>query len=78
MASQPGSADAAERAEKFRRKYWDKLQTLRHQPLCVWTVGSWVSPRLPAPYCSPLWDLVPGRQRSHQHHPTLSPVPMGP
>lgn len=33
VASQPGAADAAERAEKFRRKYWDKLQTLRHQPL---------------------------------------------
>lgn len=33
VASQPGSADAAERAEKFRQKYWDKLQTLRHQPL---------------------------------------------
>lgn len=33
MASQPGSVDATERAEKFRQKYWGKLQTLRHQPL---------------------------------------------
>lgn len=33
VASQPGSADAAERAQKFRHKYWDKLQTLRQQPL---------------------------------------------
>ena len=33
VASQPGSVDAAERAEKFRQKYWRKLQTLRHQPL---------------------------------------------
>lgn len=33
VASQPGAVDAAERAEKFRHKYWDKLQTLRRQPL---------------------------------------------
>lgn len=33
VASQPESMDAVERAEKFRQKYWGKLQTLRHQPL---------------------------------------------
>lgn len=38
VASQPGSADAAERAEKFRRKYWDKLQTLCHQPFAYGTL----------------------------------------
>ncbi|XP_070259989.1 LOW QUALITY PROTEIN: 4'-phosphopantetheine phosphatase [Myotis yumanensis] len=38
VASQPGSADAAERAEKFRHKYWDKLQTLRHQPFAYGTL----------------------------------------
>ncbi|KAG8505477.1 Pantothenate kinase 4 [Galemys pyrenaicus] len=38
VASQPGSADAAERAEKFRQKYWDKLQTLRHQPFAYGTL----------------------------------------
>lgn len=32
-ASQPDSVDAQERAEKFRQKYWNKLQTLRQQPL---------------------------------------------
>ncbi|XP_078498599.1 4'-phosphopantetheine phosphatase isoform X1 [Lissotriton helveticus] len=32
IASQPESSDAAERAEKFKQKYWNKLQTLRHQP----------------------------------------------
>lgn len=32
-ASQPDSIDALERAEKFRQKYWNKLQTLRQQPL---------------------------------------------
>lgn len=32
-ASQPDSVDALERAEKFRQKYWNKLQTLRQQPL---------------------------------------------
>jgi len=32
-ASQPDSVDAPERAEKFRQKYWNKLQTLRQQPL---------------------------------------------
>ncbi|XP_055984410.1 4'-phosphopantetheine phosphatase isoform X2 [Sorex fumeus] len=38
VASQPGAADATERAEKFRRKYWDKLQTLRHQPFAYGTL----------------------------------------
>ncbi|XP_032719089.1 4'-phosphopantetheine phosphatase isoform X1 [Lontra canadensis] len=38
VASQPGSADAAERAEKFRQKYWGKLQTLRHQPFAYGTL----------------------------------------
>ncbi|XP_036712444.1 4'-phosphopantetheine phosphatase isoform X2 [Balaenoptera musculus] len=38
VASQPGSVDAAERAEKFRQKYWDKLQTLRHQPFAYGTL----------------------------------------
>nr|KAF6268181.1 pantothenate kinase 4 (inactive) [Myotis myotis] len=38
VASQPGSADAAERAEKFRHKYRDKLQTLRHQPFAYGTL----------------------------------------
>nr|XP_033777875.1 4'-phosphopantetheine phosphatase isoform X3 [Geotrypetes seraphini] len=31
-ASQPDMVDAEDRAEKFRQKYWNKLQTLRHQP----------------------------------------------
>ncbi|XP_045715647.1 4'-phosphopantetheine phosphatase [Phyllostomus hastatus] len=38
VASQPGSVDAAERAEKFRHKYWEKLQTLRHQPFAYGTL----------------------------------------
>ncbi|CAK6440518.1 unnamed protein product [Pipistrellus nathusii] len=38
VASQPGSADATERAEKFRHKYWDKLQTLRLQPFAYGTL----------------------------------------
>ncbi|XP_064446146.1 4'-phosphopantetheine phosphatase isoform X2 [Mirounga angustirostris] len=38
VASQPGSVDAAERAEKFRQKYWSKLQTLRHQPFAYGTL----------------------------------------
>ncbi|XP_057383199.1 4'-phosphopantetheine phosphatase isoform X2 [Balaenoptera acutorostrata] len=38
VASQPGSVDAAERAEKFRQKYWDKLQTLRYQPFAYGTL----------------------------------------
>ncbi|XP_077881182.1 4'-phosphopantetheine phosphatase isoform X1 [Ictidomys tridecemlineatus] len=38
VASQPESADAAERAEKFRQKYWSKLQTLRHQPFAYGTL----------------------------------------
>ncbi|KAM8790268.1 4'-phosphopantetheine phosphatase isoform 2-T2 [Rhynchonycteris naso] len=38
VASQPGSVDVAERAEKFRHKYWDKLQTLRHQPFAYGTL----------------------------------------
>ncbi|XP_053776753.1 4'-phosphopantetheine phosphatase isoform X3 [Desmodus rotundus] len=38
VASQPGSVDAAERAEKFRHKYWDKLQTLRLQPFAYGTL----------------------------------------
>nr|KAF6507034.1 pantothenate kinase 4 (inactive) [Rousettus aegyptiacus] len=38
VASQPGSADAAERAEKFRQKYWAKLQALRHQPFAYGTL----------------------------------------
>ncbi|KAL7981514.1 hypothetical protein Chor_002410 [Crotalus horridus] len=37
-ASQPDSVDAAERAEKFRHKYWDKLQTLRQQPFAYGTL----------------------------------------
>uniref|UniRef100_A0A670IFX8 4'-phosphopantetheine phosphatase n=1 Tax=Podarcis muralis TaxID=64176 RepID=A0A670IFX8_PODMU len=37
-ASQPESVDAAERAEKFRQKYWDKLQTLRQQPFAYGTL----------------------------------------
>ncbi|XP_044301352.1 4'-phosphopantetheine phosphatase isoform X2 [Varanus komodoensis] len=37
-ASQPDSVDAAERAEKFRQKYWDKLQTLRQQPFAYGTL----------------------------------------
>ncbi|CAJ0962522.1 unnamed protein product [Ranitomeya imitator] len=32
VASQPDAKDAADRAEKFQQKYWNKLQTLRHQP----------------------------------------------
>ncbi|XP_030393310.1 pantothenate kinase 4 isoform X2 [Gopherus evgoodei] len=38
MASQPDSTDAAERAEKFRQKYWNKLQTLRQQPFAYGTL----------------------------------------
>uniref|UniRef100_A0A452SNR2 4'-phosphopantetheine phosphatase n=1 Tax=Ursus americanus TaxID=9643 RepID=A0A452SNR2_URSAM len=38
VASQPGSVDATERAEKFRQKYWGKLQTLRHQPFAYGTL----------------------------------------
>uniref|UniRef100_A0A8C0J1F6 4'-phosphopantetheine phosphatase n=1 Tax=Chelonoidis abingdonii TaxID=106734 RepID=A0A8C0J1F6_CHEAB len=38
MASQPDSIDAAERAEKFRQKYWNKLQTLRQQPFAYGTL----------------------------------------
>uniref|UniRef100_A0A2K5QUH8 4'-phosphopantetheine phosphatase n=1 Tax=Cebus imitator TaxID=2715852 RepID=A0A2K5QUH8_CEBIM len=38
VASQPDSADAAERAEKFRQKYWNKLQTLRQQPFAYGTL----------------------------------------
>ncbi|XP_050787672.1 4'-phosphopantetheine phosphatase isoform X2 [Gopherus flavomarginatus] len=38
MASQPDSADAAERAEKFRQKYCNKLQTLRQQPFAYGTL----------------------------------------
>ncbi|XP_026966253.1 4'-phosphopantetheine phosphatase isoform X2 [Sagmatias obliquidens] len=38
VASQPGSVDAAERAEKFRQKYWNKLQTLRQQPFAYGTL----------------------------------------
>ncbi|XP_052571019.1 4'-phosphopantetheine phosphatase isoform X2 [Peromyscus californicus insignis] len=38
VASQPESTDAAERAEKFRQKYWSKLQTLRHQPFAYGTL----------------------------------------
>ncbi|XP_061868924.1 4'-phosphopantetheine phosphatase isoform X2 [Colius striatus] len=37
-ASQPDSADALERAEKFRQKYWNKLQTLRQQPFAYGTL----------------------------------------
>lgn len=32
IASQPDAKDAVDRAEKFQQKYWNKLQTLRHQP----------------------------------------------
>ncbi|XP_063799162.1 4'-phosphopantetheine phosphatase isoform X3 [Pseudophryne corroboree] len=32
VASQPDAMDAADRAIKFQQKYWNKLQTLRHQP----------------------------------------------
>ncbi|KAG8569064.1 hypothetical protein GDO81_014250 [Engystomops pustulosus] len=32
VASQPDAKDAADRAGKFQQKYWNKLQTLRHQP----------------------------------------------
>ncbi|GAB1289322.1 4'-phosphopantetheine phosphatase [Apodemus speciosus] len=38
VASQPESMDAVERAEKFRQKYWGKLQTLRHQPFAYGTL----------------------------------------
>ncbi|XP_010626080.1 4'-phosphopantetheine phosphatase isoform X3 [Fukomys damarensis] len=38
VASQPESVDAAERARKFRQKYWSKLQTLRHQPFAYGTL----------------------------------------
>lgn len=37
-ASQPDSVDAPERAEKFRQKYWNKLQTLRQQPFAYGTL----------------------------------------
>ncbi|KAM8989869.1 4'-phosphopantetheine phosphatase isoform 2-T2 [Ara ararauna] len=37
-ASQPDSMDALERAEKFRQKYWNKLQTLRQQPFAYGTL----------------------------------------
>uniref|UniRef100_A0A8C5S6G5 4'-phosphopantetheine phosphatase n=1 Tax=Laticauda laticaudata TaxID=8630 RepID=A0A8C5S6G5_LATLA len=37
-ASQPDSADAAERADKFRHKYREKLQTLRQQPFAYGTL----------------------------------------
>lgn len=37
-ASQPDSVDAVERAEKFRQKYWNKLQTLRQQPFAYGTL----------------------------------------
>uniref|UniRef100_A0A8C6Z4Q8 4'-phosphopantetheine phosphatase n=1 Tax=Nothoprocta perdicaria TaxID=30464 RepID=A0A8C6Z4Q8_NOTPE len=37
-ASQPDSVDAPERAEKFRHKYWNKLQTLRQQPFAYGTL----------------------------------------
>ncbi|KAM3824396.1 4'-phosphopantetheine phosphatase isoform 2-T2 [Vipera latastei] len=60
-ASQPDSVDAAERAEKFRHKYWDKLQTLRQQPFAygTLTVRSLLDTRehclnefnFPDPYC---------------------------
>uniref|UniRef100_A0A8C5WCW7 4'-phosphopantetheine phosphatase n=1 Tax=Leptobrachium leishanense TaxID=445787 RepID=A0A8C5WCW7_9ANUR len=32
VASQPDAKDATDRAQKFQQKYWNKLQTLRHQP----------------------------------------------
>ncbi|XP_063662039.1 4'-phosphopantetheine phosphatase isoform X3 [Pan troglodytes] len=38
VVSQPDSVDAAERAEKFRQKYWNKLQTLRQQPFAYGTL----------------------------------------
>ncbi|XP_074874215.1 4'-phosphopantetheine phosphatase isoform X2 [Carettochelys insculpta] len=38
IASQPDSVDVAERAEKFRQKYWNKLQTLRQQPFAYGTL----------------------------------------
>ncbi|XP_038602403.1 4'-phosphopantetheine phosphatase isoform X2 [Tachyglossus aculeatus] len=38
VASQPDSVDAPERAEKFREKYRNKLQTLRHQPFAYGTL----------------------------------------
>ncbi|XP_042557851.1 4'-phosphopantetheine phosphatase [Dipodomys spectabilis] len=38
VASQPESVDAVERAEKFRQKYWSKLQTLRQQPFAYGTL----------------------------------------
>ncbi|XP_058160592.1 4'-phosphopantetheine phosphatase [Dasypus novemcinctus] len=38
VASQPEAVDAAERAEKFRQKYWSKLQTLRQQPFAYGTL----------------------------------------
>uniref|UniRef100_A0A663LVL4 4'-phosphopantetheine phosphatase n=1 Tax=Athene cunicularia TaxID=194338 RepID=A0A663LVL4_ATHCN len=37
-ASQPDSIDALQRAEKFRQKYWNKLQTLRQQPFAYGTL----------------------------------------
>ncbi|XP_040843732.1 4'-phosphopantetheine phosphatase [Ochotona curzoniae] len=38
VASQPEALDAAERAEKFRQKYRDKLQVLRQQPCAYGTL----------------------------------------
>ncbi|XP_053546322.1 4'-phosphopantetheine phosphatase [Bombina bombina] len=32
IASQPDAKDAVDRALRFQQKYWNKLQTLRHQP----------------------------------------------
>nr|XP_008123957.1 PREDICTED: pantothenate kinase 4 [Anolis carolinensis] len=37
-ASQPDATDVVERAEKFRQKYWHKLQTLRQQPFAYGTL----------------------------------------
>lgn len=61
MASQPEALDAAERAEKFRQKYRDKLQVLRLQPFAYGslTVRSLLDTRehclnefnFPDPYC---------------------------
>lgn len=61
VASQPEALDAAERAEKFRRKYRDKLQALRLQPFAYGslTVRSLLDTRehclnefnFPDPYC---------------------------
>ncbi|XP_069933201.1 4'-phosphopantetheine phosphatase isoform X4 [Oryctolagus cuniculus] len=61
VASQPEALDAAERAEKFRQKYRDKLQVLRLQPFAYGslTVRSLLDTRehclnefnFPDPYC---------------------------